>query len=69
MKANVIAIEITKPSAPITRSPTAVTFEIVLNSVIEGLFRSLHTREYCAYFDLIDLTSFFAIVRIGWEGF
>ena len=33
-----IATEIAKPSAPMTRSPTAETFEIVFNSDMVGFF-------------------------------
>ena len=39
-------MEIAKPAAPITRSPIAETFEIVLNSVMLGFFRSRQTLMY-----------------------
>jgi len=39
-------MEIAKPSAPITRSPIAETFEVILNSSIVGFRRSRQTRRY-----------------------
>jgi|APSaa5957512576_1039674.scaffolds.fasta_scaffold00047_3 hypothetical protein len=56
-----MAIDIRKPSAPITRSPMAETFEIVLNSSIVGFLRSRHTRRYLWYWDEIFLVSFFTM--------
>ena len=41
-----MTMEIAKPMAPITRSPIADTFEIVLNSSMLGFFRSLQTLRY-----------------------
>ena len=53
-----IATEIAKPRAPTTRSPIAVTFEIVLNSCIVGFFRRRQTRRYLLYCVLSALAVF-----------
>jgi len=58
-----IATEIAKPSAPMTRSPTAETFEIVLNSCIVGFFRRRQTRRYLLYWVASVLVSLLMLFR------
>jgi len=63
-----IATEIVKPNAPITKSPTAETFEIVLNSDMVGFFSSLQTRRYLLYWVASFLVSF-PMIGCGSLGF
>ncbi len=58
-----IATEIAKPSAPMTRSPTAETFEIVLNSAMVGFFRRRQTRRYLLYWVASVLVSLDMLIR------
>ncbi len=58
-----IAIEIENPRAPITRSPIAETFEIVLNSDMVGFFKSRQTRRYLLYLVASVLVSLVMLIR------
>lgn len=58
-----IATEIANPSAPMTKSPIAETFEIVLNSVMVGFFRRRQTRRYLLYWVVSVLVSLVMVVR------
>jgi len=42
-----IAIEIKNPIAPTNPNPIAETFEIVVNSFLEGFFKSCQTLPHC----------------------
>ena len=57
-----MATEITKPSAPMTRSPIAETFEIVLNSWTVGFFRRRQTLRYLWYWLASVLVSLLMVV-------
>jgi len=63
-----IETEIAKPSAPMTRSPTAETFEIVLNSCIVGFFRRRQTLRYFLYW-VASFLVVFPMVVCGGLGF
>jgi hypothetical protein len=52
-----------KPRAPITKSPTMDTFEIVLNSSMVGFFKRCQTRRYLWYWVDIFLVSFFTMMN------
>lgn len=55
-------IEITKPTNPINPRPRAETFATVVNSNLEGFFKSFQTLEHCATNDfMLNIFYFFIL--------
>jgi hypothetical protein len=64
-----IPTEIANPIAPIIKSPTAETFETVLNSIIVGFLRRRQTLRYWWYCEDNFLENPFIIFGGGVLGF